>query len=321
MEDEERLCISSCCSDWMSEMPSGFWDIPLWNLAIPGSHDTMTYCLDERSSVLKSSPSLLQVLDTWFPCIVRPCIIKWATTQEDSISNQLDLGIRFLDLRIAHKIKDPDKVFYFAHGIYSLLTVKEVLTEVARWLDQHTKEVVIIALSAFDGMNLDQHRDLIQFLISTFDNKICPNHIIPSLLQCWNHNYQVILSYDDSSASEYEELWPQCEYWWANTSDPKHVISYLEERKTEGRPGHFFAAGLNLTEDAKYVLSHPCQSLQSMTLSSYSLLLNWVKQQRPGPGKSCVNIICADFVGAFSNEFTQLVIGLNQTLLKKRLDL
>ncbi len=113
MEDEERLYISGCCSDWMSEMPSGLWDIPLWNLAIPGtsdtsdyfhvlflfrslltfvllnnfsicfsgSHDTMTYCLDERSSVLKSSPRVLQVLETWFPCIVRPCIIKWATTQ------------------------------------------------------------------------------------------------------------------------------------------------------------------------------------------------------------------------------------------------
>lgn len=81
--------------------------------------------------------------------------------------------------------------------------------------------------------------------------------------------------------------------------------------------GQFFAAGLNLTEDAKYVLSHPCQSLQSMTLNSYSLLLNWVKQQRPGPSKSCVNIICADFVGAFSSEFTHLVIGLNQTLLKE----
>ncbi|KTF91846.1 hypothetical protein cypCar_00035993 [Cyprinus carpio] len=290
MEDAERLCISSGCSDWMSEMPFAFWDTPLWNLAIPGSHDTMTYCLDERSSVVKSSPTVLRVLDTVLPCIVRPCIIKWATTQEDSISNQLDLGIRFLDLRIAHKIKDPDKVFYFAHGIYSLLTVKEALTEVAHWLDQHTKEVVIIALSAFDGMNLDQHKDLIQFLICTFDNKICPNHIIPSLRQCWKHNYQVILSYDDSAASGYEELWPQCQ---------------------------FFAAGLNLTEDAKYILSHPCQSLQSMTLSSYGLLLNWVKQQCPGPGKSCLNIICTDFVGAFSNEFTQLVIGLNQTLLKE----
>lgn len=55
--------------------------------------------------------------------------------------------------------------------------LKEALTEVSHWLDQHIKEVVIIALSAFDGMNLDQHRDLIQFLISTFNNKICPNHV------------------------------------------------------------------------------------------------------------------------------------------------
>ncbi|XP_048056392.1 PI-PLC X domain-containing protein 1 [Megalobrama amblycephala] len=316
MEDEE-ICISRCCSDWMSEMTAGFWDIPLWNLAIPGSHDTMTYCLDQQSSVLKSEPKVLQLLAALFPCIVRPCIIKWSTTQEDSISNQLDLGIRFLDLRIAHKIKDPDEVFYFAHGIYSLLTVKEVLTEVSHWLDQHIKEVVIIALSAFDGMNLDRHRDLIQFLISTFNNKICPNHVTPSLQECWKHSYQVILSYDDSAASGHEELWPRCEYWWANTSDPNHVISYLEERKEEGRPDRFFAAGLNLTEDAKYILCHPCQSLQSMTLSSYSLLLNWVKQQRPGSDKTCLNIICADFVGVFSNEFTQLVIGLNQRLLKE----
>ncbi|XP_051568362.1 PI-PLC X domain-containing protein 1 [Myxocyprinus asiaticus] len=317
MEDEERICISSC-ADWMSEMPAGLWDVPLWNLAIPGSHDTMTFCLDEQSSVLQSELKVVRVLDTLFPCIVRPCIIKWATTQEDSICNQLDLGIRFFDLRIAHKIKDPDEVFYFAHGIYSLLTVQEALTEVVHWLDQHTKEVVIIALSAFDGVNLDQHQDLIQFLIRAFGNKICPSYVTPSVRECWNHSYQVILTYDDSAAAGHEQLWPKCDYWWANTSDPNRVISYLEERKEEGRPAGFFAAGLNLTEDARYVVSHPCQSLRGMTLSSYSPLLNWVKQQRPGSGKTCLNIICADFVGVFSNEFAQLVIGLNQKLLKEK---
>jgi len=41
----------------------------------------MTYCLDQQSSVLESAPKVVQVLDTFFPCIVRPCIIKWATTQ------------------------------------------------------------------------------------------------------------------------------------------------------------------------------------------------------------------------------------------------
>ncbi|KAI7807985.1 PI-PLC X domain-containing protein 1 [Triplophysa rosa] len=314
MENEDGL-FAHRCSDWMSELPRGLWDIPLRNLALPGSHDTMTYCLDQKSSVLQSEPKVLQVLDTLLPCVVRPCIMKWATSQEESICNQLDSGMRFLDLRIAHKTKDPDKVFYFAHGIYSLVTVKEALTEVAHWLDQHSKEVVIMAFSAFDGMNLDQHKDLIQFLITTFDQKICPNSVTPSLRECWNRAFQVILSYDDSAASVYEELWPKFDYWWANTSDSNRVISYLDERKEEGRPAGFFAAGLNLTEDAGYILSHPCQSLKGMTLSSCGPLMDWVKQQRPGSGSTCINVICADFVSAYSNEFTRLVIGLNQILL------
>lgn len=43
MEDAERLCISSGCSDWMSEMPFAFWDTPLWNLAIPGTSTASDY--------------------------------------------------------------------------------------------------------------------------------------------------------------------------------------------------------------------------------------------------------------------------------------
>uniref|UniRef100_A0A8C2CLL2 Zgc:112023 n=1 Tax=Cyprinus carpio TaxID=7962 RepID=A0A8C2CLL2_CYPCA len=248
------------------------------------------------SSVLE--PKKIKALDKMFSTFLRPFVKKRMIVQEKNISEQLDLNRKTV---MTANLDLP----------------QEGMTELEKRLGQHTKEVVILAFLHFKETSADQHTDMTNFLKEPFKTKLKWYFIIPSLRQCWNHNYQVILSYDDSAASEYEELWPQCEYWWANTSDPKHVISYLEERETEGRPGQFFAAGLNLTEDAKYVLSHPCRSLQSMTLSSYSLLLNWVKQQRPGPGTSRVNIICADFVGAFSNEFTQLVIGLNQTLLKQ----
>lgn len=64
----------------------------------PGSHDTMTYCLDQQSSVLESAPKVLQVLDTLFPCIVRPCIIKWATTQvvtDMMIQNCMNLFLKW----------------------------------------------------------------------------------------------------------------------------------------------------------------------------------------------------------------------------------
>lgn len=103
-----RSQLSSRCADWMSQLPPQLLDVPLWDLAIPGiahimihhkpvyllvmvlnmklfffsgSHDSMTYCLDQHSPVLRSEPRILTVLDRIAPCVIRPCIKKWATTQ------------------------------------------------------------------------------------------------------------------------------------------------------------------------------------------------------------------------------------------------
>ncbi|XP_060774104.1 PI-PLC X domain-containing protein 1-like isoform X3 [Neoarius graeffei] len=241
MTDVCRSQLISRCADWMSQLPTQLLSVPLWDLAIPGSHDTMTYCLDQHSPVLSSEPWILTVLDHVVPCVMRPCIKKWATTQELTISSQLDSGIRFLDLRIAHKTEDPSQKFYFAHGLYSLITVKEALTDVTHWLERHTKEVVIVALSAFDDVNPEQHNNLIDFLMQLFSKKLCPKSETPSLGACWAHGYQVILSYADPSGSGHEELWPAWDYWWANKSDPNLVISYLEQKKKTGRPAECYA--------------------------------------------------------------------------------
>ncbi|XP_026876575.2 PI-PLC X domain-containing protein 1-like isoform X1 [Electrophorus electricus] len=318
MVDIRRTWDASSSSAWMAQLPLPLLNVPLWNLAIPGSHDSMAYCLDIHSPVLHSQPKILRVLDHIVPCFIRPCVNKWGTTQELIISSQLESGIRFLDLRIAHKPKDSDQSLYFAHGIYSLVTVKVALTEVARWLEQHSTEVVIIALSAFDDMTPVQHNNLIDFLKRLFEKKLCPKSEIPSLKTCWLRGYQVVMSYADPAGSGHEELWPVWDYWWGNESDPNLVISYLQHQKeTVGRPVGFFMAGLNLTEDARYVLHHPGQSMKSMTVRAYGLLLDWLKQQRPGAQKTSLNIICADFVGISGNEFTRVVVALNTQLLKQ----
>ena len=56
----------------------------LWTLdiyVISGSHDTMTYHLDDCSPVVQSESLFLRVLDHCFPCVMRPCVKRWATTQ------------------------------------------------------------------------------------------------------------------------------------------------------------------------------------------------------------------------------------------------
>ncbi|XP_011812378.1 PREDICTED: PI-PLC X domain-containing protein 1 [Colobus angolensis palliatus] len=190
--------------DWMSTLSPRLWDVPLHHLSIPGSHDTMTYCLNKKSPISHEESRLLQLLNKAFPCITRPMVLKWSVTQALDVTEQLDAGVRYLDLRIAHMLEGSEKNLHFVHMVYTTALV-------------------------------------------------------------------------------------------------------------EVRPGGLFVAGTNLTENLQYVLAHPSESLEKMTLPNLPRLSAWVREQRPGPGSRCTNVIAGDFIGADS--FVGDVIALNQKLL------
>ncbi|XP_069748055.1 PI-PLC X domain-containing protein 1-like isoform X2 [Narcine bancroftii] len=298
---------------WMSDLPEKLWDTILCNLAIPGSHDSMTYCLDLNSPI-KPSDKILSYLDRVIPCITRSEIYRWSKTQESCITQQLEEGIRYFDLRIAHKPNDKTEHLYFVHAIYTTVTVQEALKEFEEWLETHPKEVVILACRFFEGMN-KQHYWLIQKIENIFGSKLCPKTSIEqvTLRKLWELGYQVILSYDNIIENEYPKLWPGIPYWWANTYNPKLLIQYLETQKQNGRPDDFFVAGLNLTEDWLYIVTHLHSSLKKLTSPNYPFLSDWIKKQNAGPKKSCFNIIAGDFVSA--GYLVPVVLELNRKLL------
>ncbi|XP_058468305.1 PI-PLC X domain-containing protein 1-like [Solea solea] len=312
MEDEEWSQLERN-PDWMSSLPEELLDVPLWNLAIPGSHDSMSFCLDESSPVLRSESCLLRVLDSLFPCWTRPCVYRWATTQQSVLSDQCDLGIRFLDLRIARKPSGGSEL-YFAHGIYTLISVKEALYELTAWLDAHPKEIVIISCSHFDSLRDEDHVCLVESIITLFGEKLCFSQDTPTLRSCWSRCQQVIVSYGNKQVvPQHPELWTEIPYWYADSPNPKKVITYLEDQKHRRRPAGFYVSGLNLTEDAPYVVLHPLQSMRKMTKKALWMLLSWTGEQQPGPEDGEVNIICCDFVDI--SQFCSLVIGLNYKLV------
>ncbi|XP_059198110.1 PI-PLC X domain-containing protein 1 [Centropristis striata] len=304
------------CQDWMSALPEELWDIPLNNLAIPGSHDAMSYCLDINSPLIPSESDSFRLLDGLFYCFTRPAIFKWATTQDKSIEEQLQMGIRYFDLRIAHKPKDLSSDLYFTHVIYTHLTVLETLSSVATWLESHPKEIVILACSHFEGMDDSLHLLFIFSLKKLFGSKLCPQtEPVLSLRSLWASGYQVILSYDSQIAAKHQELWPDIPYWWANKRTAQEAITYLNRKKALGRPEGFFVAGLNLTADRYFITENPKQSLRTLTFSNWECLREWVERQTPGSGPQCLNIIAGDFVGPLP--LCSLIIALNQKLLQK----
>ncbi|XP_023656800.1 PI-PLC X domain-containing protein 1-like [Paramormyrops kingsleyae] len=301
---------------WMSHLPSALWDMPLCNLAIPGSHNTITYCLDknDRSPVDLAQPDVLQTLDKYMKPLIRPFVYKWAMAQETSVKEQLDCGVRYCDLRIARRPNDNSAHLYFYHGVYTTVTVEAVLTEIREWLDMHPREVVILSFSHFLELNLDCHNLLIQTIKDVFVSKLCPKTEPITLRNLWQLGYQVIVSYEHNIKNIHNELWSHIPYWWANKCKAEALIEEFEKRrKQQGRPGGFYVTGINLTEDLKYICSHPTESLKDLVMSTYPVLLEWVKGLCPGSNPGSINIIAGDFVS--ESHLVPTVIALNEKLL------
>ncbi|XP_078514346.1 PI-PLC X domain-containing protein 1 [Lissotriton helveticus] len=301
---------------WMSDLPEMLWSVPLYNLCIPGSHDAMSYCLDENSPIDPRESKTLQILEKKLPCIVRKVIYKWSTTQVLTVSEQLDSGIRYFDLRIAHKPDDISINLYFVHMLFTDVTVEDTLKEMSDWLETHPKEALILACRDLHGMTVEHHKHLISCIKRTFGFKLCPRKENPSLQNMWQKGYQVIISYEDCIAEKHKELWPPIPYWWGNTTRTEALIRYLEKKKHSGRPGGFFVAGINLTENLWYILKHPFGSLKKLTRSKLPCLSDWVQNQCPGSQKDAINIIGGDFVEM--DCFVTDVIELNQKLLMQK---
>ncbi|XP_013361039.1 PREDICTED: PI-PLC X domain-containing protein 1 isoform X2 [Chinchilla lanigera] len=283
--------------------------------AVHPGHDTMTYCLSRTSPVSHAQPRLLRVLSSALPCVTRPVVLKWSVTQTLDVTGQLDAGVRYLDLRVAHVRGGPAHNLHFVHAVYTSALVEDTLTEVCEWLERHPREALVLACRGFEGLGAELHEYLLGCVRNIFGELLCPRGEVPTLRQLWARGQQVLLSYEDEGAvARHPELWPAIPYWWGDQVKAGALIRYLDTMKSCGRPGGLFVAGTNLTESLGYVLSHPAQSLATLTLRARPALGAWVREQRPGPAPACTNIIAGDFIGADS--FVTDVIGLNQKLLR-----
>jgi len=99
-----------------------FGDRKIWNLAIPGTHHSALWDVQ--------------------------CLIKlWAVCQCTSIKEQLEAGIRFLDLRICDDNPNDVGGIWISHTALSATTFEFVLEEVKKFVVSHEKEIVIISVT------------------------------------------------------------------------------------------------------------------------------------------------------------------------------
>ncbi|CAH2221461.1 PI-PLC X domain-containing 2 [Pelobates cultripes] len=305
--------------DWMAALPPSLSALPLANLAIPGSHDSFSFWVDEKSPVAPDQGASIKRLAKI--SLVKRVMKKWSVTQNLTFKEQLESGIRYFDLRVSSKPEEAGPDIFFIHGLYGI-KVWDGLKEINDFLTNHDKEVVLLDFNHFYAMDYGHHLYLVKMLKEVFGNKLCIADCVENitLQHLWEKKKQVLIFYHYNIWNDYSFLWPgnKMPAPWANTTNVHKLIQFLETTLGErSKRGTFHVSQAILTPRAKTIVRGLKSGLKNTLVHrNLPVILNWVKTQRPGA--LGVNIITSDFVELV--DFAETVIGLNYLLLKGKKD-
>ena len=144
-------------SSWMDVYAaSTFGEIPM----IPGTHNSAAL------SPLKALNRLV-----W----------PWAQNQSLTLTQQLDLGVRYLDLRVSHQ----EGVIYCSHRFLSSTTLQSALSQIRTFLERHPSEFVLVFVRA----DFDNRASLSATLVSEIVNAEIGNILFEPI----NQNLKFVL--------------------------------------------------------------------------------------------------------------------------------
>jgi hypothetical protein len=304
-QDRVTISIANREDDWMGKNSNAIANKPINSVIIPGSHDTGTFGINKRSQI---TPDIDPRLKFWIN--LDPLKIEhlshWSITQNLDVKNQLNLGIRYLDLRLCNL----NKTLITCHSLSgsSLLTI---MNHVAEFINAngHQKELVILDINHLYKVNKVDVAQLVSLLRQKFGNKIASglefsaNSLISDF---WNKGKQVIVLIDDVNAVN---LYPDI-FWseqkmdstWPDKQDADELKKALKNILLRNRKRNsFFVLQTQETPSAKTIidgfnfLNHPDTLLKLTTFYKHEIE-KWlqdpiIKSQIKAKG----NIIIEDF--------------------------
>ncbi|KAI7792584.1 PI-PLC X domain-containing protein 2 [Triplophysa rosa] len=306
-------------ADWMGSLCPALTSMPLKHLAVPGSHDSFSFWVDEQAPVGPDQKAYVKHLAAVFRFLAKKVMKKWSMTQNLTFREQLEGGIRYFDLRVSSKPGEPGHEIYFIHGLFGH-KVRDGLRDINNFLNAHRKEVVFLDFNHHYAMREEHHRYLISMLKELFGHKLCKIDVVEeiTLNYLWENRYQVLVFYHHPSAEGCPLMWPGSKIPapWANTTDTSKLIQFLETTLGErAQYGSFHVSQAILTPRVKTIARGLVRGLRNYLVErNLPTIMMWVEAQKPGVNG--VNIITSDFVELV--DFANTVIRLNNLLLQDR---
>jgi len=248
--------------NWMETYGPVIGHLPLNKLTLVCTHDSGTY--DMVSDV--SEP--------------------WASCQDLNIGDQLNQGVRVLDLRVGcQSDKSGDERLILVHDTWrTKVTLKNALEQVRGFLSRNTREVIILDFHRFVEINGSFDEDELHNVVTnTIGDLIYPyQNKIPTLDEIWSTSGRVIVAWSRSDRPG--SFFPGVNQKWFDKTDLANLHSSISEemRKNHDNDGLWTICAI-LTA----TFGNPIHPLSPDVGNWFQVCSDWAQK---------ANIIALDFV-------------------------
>lgn len=311
---------------WMTDNAAQLGNKQLNEIALPGTHDTGTYSIAAKKSIIRpnenggvTSPDnkpIKQFLS------IGSGFSNWAKTQERTTLEMLNDGIRYFDLRVC---VDSKGVLMTCHGLYGA-SVSSILDDVKIFTDKNPREVVLLGFNHFwerqfqiernkkqgeiEGLTNAKWNELVNLLkIKLSEKLVSSKNFSPKskLKELWRlkDNNQVIALFDSDDAPNDEFVWQRMEEntWvegWDIDEYKIGTLKILQNAQNKQYADKFYAIRSSVTPDENGKLIgmsflssvHP-KSASELADMTNPVVLGWIKNE--WAGKYPINLIWSDF--------------------------
>ena len=260
--------------EWMGYYSDAINELSLTEMTLPGSHNSGTYRPE------------IALVSAYVRC------------QNESITSQLKAGIRVLDIRIAQcGIED----FIISHDKWKTrYSLKQALQEVAGFIDQTSKEIVILDFHRFNNLTGDifNHSLLKLQVREELQDRFLPFKGVfnTPLRDIWDSNprSRVIVAWNVKEACD-DDMWPGVKHEWyqgANSDSKLHSALHKTFEDDWGtRTGMWNVCAFRSTTALSSPISN-AKDLRGKLSSWFHGCSEWTLK---------ANIICTDFTQEYGN--------------------
>ena len=278
----------------------------LQDLCLLGSHNAGTYGLTGEMGI---APDLIHLRGFLNSCtmtalkclligfvidwIIRKIVFRFSQTQTLDITNQLNLGVRFFDLRIG---VDSEKNFRVCHGLYGP-TIQEILRPIESFLDAHPQEVVLLDFQHLfeyngDSMRAETTENLMKIVNEILKSKIADSSFgMDATLADLRSREKQVLIFCKKSDTDQDICWDrdQCmQSTWHNQPNWQGLEKALNSQIAANQKFFVVQAIITPNSDQQGCCSQIFSLIPSILSAAETVnerLLSW---QRENPAKKCI---------------------------------